>query len=415
MNIDSDKLRFAMIPSGYKAGTLYSQFPNVSESDFDVVRNSIGTRVNKDGLIEVVDANVPRLDYSDGGCPKLLTEVGSNIDGTLRMKQWTKQNVTTEAFTDLMGGQDAVKVASLGGGVTSIYFDAGGINDTRTFSFYCKKGNSQYITFQEQFTGYFAVTIDLDNLNFHSVNGSGYQGGRVTRFNNEWIRVEVIATIGTSDSLVSVSPHININSPQGNYCYLWGYQQESNSSLFATSYTPTNGSAIIRQADQVSNAGNSSTFNSQSGVLFAEVKTNGGSNIKIIDVYGSANERARLSIASNIVYGYYNNAVNGNNVVCNIPFELDTTLQNKFAFLWSEDDFKLYVNGLFVGKDTSGDVVAIGTFNKISLESFLASNPFFGKTKSVQHYDYLTNVEMEQLTGYQSYAQMTQQFQFNTL
>ena len=46
----NDKLRFAMTPSGFKAGTLYSQFPNVSASDFEVVRNSIGTRVNKDGF-----------------------------------------------------------------------------------------------------------------------------------------------------------------------------------------------------------------------------------------------------------------------------------------------------------------------------------------------------------------------------
>ena len=69
------KLRFAFTPSGgYKAGALYPIVPNDNVGNFDVVRNSIGTRVNKDGLIEVMDANVPRLDYSDGGCPKLLTE-----------------------------------------------------------------------------------------------------------------------------------------------------------------------------------------------------------------------------------------------------------------------------------------------------------------------------------------------------
>ena len=43
------------------------------------------------------------------------------------------------------------------------------------------------------------------------------------------------------------------------------------------------------------------------------------------------------------------------------------------------------------------------------------SGKFIGKTKSIQHWDYLTDEEMESLTGYQSYAQMTSQFQFNTL
>ena len=64
----------AMVPSGYKAGTLYNPIPNVASGDFNVVRNSIATRVNSDGLIETVGANVPRLDYTNGGCPVLLTE-----------------------------------------------------------------------------------------------------------------------------------------------------------------------------------------------------------------------------------------------------------------------------------------------------------------------------------------------------
>jgi hypothetical protein len=65
----------AMIPSGYKDGTLYSPVPNTSVGDFDVSRGSLATRVNKNGLIEtVVGDDTPRLDYTDGGCPVLLTE-----------------------------------------------------------------------------------------------------------------------------------------------------------------------------------------------------------------------------------------------------------------------------------------------------------------------------------------------------
>jgi hypothetical protein len=64
----------AMIPSGYKAGKLYSVLPQDGTGDFTVSRNSVATRVNKEGLIEEMGVNVPRLDYSDGGCPVLLTE-----------------------------------------------------------------------------------------------------------------------------------------------------------------------------------------------------------------------------------------------------------------------------------------------------------------------------------------------------
>ena len=71
----SNKLRYAMYPEAYKAGMLLSQVPTSTVGDFDVTRSGVATRVNKDGLIEVVAPNVPRLDYSDGGCPKLLVRI----------------------------------------------------------------------------------------------------------------------------------------------------------------------------------------------------------------------------------------------------------------------------------------------------------------------------------------------------
>jgi hypothetical protein len=65
----------AMIPSGYGVGKLHNIIP-VGES-FTWTRGSSATRVNKDGLIELVGNDVPRLDYSSGGCPKLLLENSS--------------------------------------------------------------------------------------------------------------------------------------------------------------------------------------------------------------------------------------------------------------------------------------------------------------------------------------------------
>ena len=70
------------IPYLYKAGTLYSQIPESGAGDFTVSRTTSvanrSTRINKDGLIELVANNVPRLDYPVGGavngCPALLVE-----------------------------------------------------------------------------------------------------------------------------------------------------------------------------------------------------------------------------------------------------------------------------------------------------------------------------------------------------
>ena len=77
-----DNAGVVQIPSGYKAGTtdnLYSVLPANGNGDFNATRGSTATRVNKDGFIESVATNVPRLDYPliDGvvqDCPALLLE-----------------------------------------------------------------------------------------------------------------------------------------------------------------------------------------------------------------------------------------------------------------------------------------------------------------------------------------------------
>jgi len=102
---------FEMIPQGYKSRKLYSQRRDVTDNDsgyplsvddFEVDRLNDATRVNKDGLIEVVSASVPRLDYSDGNCPALLVEPSRTnsviysedfIDGI-----WIKENVTVSVI-----------------------------------------------------------------------------------------------------------------------------------------------------------------------------------------------------------------------------------------------------------------------------------------------------------------------------
>jgi hypothetical protein len=88
----------AMIPSGYKAGTVYSVLPVDGTGDFDFTRASSATRVNESGLIELVATGVPRLDYTGGGCPSLLLEPQST-NLYLNSDTLVTQNITTTAST----------------------------------------------------------------------------------------------------------------------------------------------------------------------------------------------------------------------------------------------------------------------------------------------------------------------------
>jgi len=85
-----------MYPSGIKAGKIYSVKPTDGTGDLTFTRASTATRVNENGLIESVAANVPRIDFTGGGCGKLLIEP-QRTNLLLNSDTLSTQNVTTAA------------------------------------------------------------------------------------------------------------------------------------------------------------------------------------------------------------------------------------------------------------------------------------------------------------------------------
>ena len=72
------KPKLALIPAS-QGTKLYSVLPADGVGDFNFSRNTVATRINKDGLIETVASGVSRLNYPliDGvvnGCPSHLLE-----------------------------------------------------------------------------------------------------------------------------------------------------------------------------------------------------------------------------------------------------------------------------------------------------------------------------------------------------
>ena len=86
------KPRFALIPSGYKASTIYTVVGN----DCVYKRTSNATRINEQGVIEELGAEIPRLDYSYSNCPVLLLEP-TRTNLYLNSDTLVTQDVTTSA------------------------------------------------------------------------------------------------------------------------------------------------------------------------------------------------------------------------------------------------------------------------------------------------------------------------------
>jgi hypothetical protein len=65
---------FLVTPNGYKASKLYAAIPTNGNGDMTVTRATTATRVDENDLVSSVASNVPRIDYTGGGCPSILLE-----------------------------------------------------------------------------------------------------------------------------------------------------------------------------------------------------------------------------------------------------------------------------------------------------------------------------------------------------
>ena len=124
-------LQYLYAPSGYEPGKANGILPNIANADLGFVRGSSATRINGEGLIEDMGANVPRLDYTDGSCPTLLTEpertniakYSENIlSWSVNPSNWGGTR-TSNALTSPDGSNsaDLISVIQQSGGLYAVY------------------------------------------------------------------------------------------------------------------------------------------------------------------------------------------------------------------------------------------------------------------------------------------------------
>jgi hypothetical protein len=400
-----DKASIALIPSGTKASKLYSVLPANGNGDFTHSRGSTATRINKDGLIESVANNVPRLDYPVtsgvvGDCPHLLLEP-QRINSILYSNgfddsSWSKgtggtasaPTVTANQGTSPDGSNNAYKIVfDLGGGTSSsdrsrlTQAVTGTSSTTYAFSFYAKAFSSADVGK--------IVNFSVDNVSNENANFT---------LTSEFQR---FTFIGTSTG-TNINQHIqlrgNLSTSDSVSMLLFGYQMEEGS--FVTSYIPTTNTAETRSADACNSAGTSADFNDSEGVLFAEIAafdTNVG-NARIGIAKASAGQLERVgfgfSTTTNQIQAFISRSSTQVNILATIS---DIRDFNKIAFKYKVDDFSLFINGTKVGTDTSGSV-------PIGLDelSFDDNNGviFYGKCKQLMVFnEALSDSELATLTS----------------
>ena len=366
-----DLASLVLVPSGYKAQKVYAQKPLTTDGQLTFSRASTATRVNSAGLIETVSSNVPRLDYLNSSCPRLLLEPqrlnlmlhSSAFDNAV----WNKYNnaVTTANSTTAPDGTTTAETYGLSSASTTfpnIAQDFSAVNgQTYVFSVFAKKGVTNFVKLRVGGTAFASSTNSpIFNLNTGTVTSGT---GSIQLISNGWYRCSF-----TEVAIASATGGFALDLPDANgvwngssvytasdSVYIWGAQAEAGSYL--TSLIPTTTAAVTRLADACSKTGVSSLIGQTEGTVFGEFTFTGrvpemhmflsvaGSYGNAIYVENSSSNRISMQVWSGVTQQ------------CFIITNSYTVGQNiKFAAAYKNNDFVFYVNGTQIGTDTSGSV-----------------------------------------------------------
>lgn len=253
--IEMDGTLLYLKPSGKKLGKLYSRF---ADGDFNVVTDQKYV-TGSTGVLELVPANTPAFDYSDGsGCPALLVEGASTnlvlSSEDLSGANWLVFNGTIVTLNQTISPDNTLSAdrieCGIDGNLTPIYDIVNIINSTYyTFSCFAKKGETDklIISGQENLNGY--ARFNLTNGTIISIGGPDYINSTIEELSNGWFRCSVtaLATLTTSSRFI-IYAGIEVELPAlGAGLYIWGVQQEVG--LLPTSYIPTTATTVTRAAD----------------------------------------------------------------------------------------------------------------------------------------------------------------------
>ena len=366
-----------------------SENGNFKPLAFNFTRASSATVVNKAGLIETVGSGEPRIDYKDDSKGALLLEP-TRSNSLLQSNQFNT-TWTLSASIDLTSGKSGVGgsnnawlLKKSGSGARYIQQTLSLSSAQYSCSFYLKAESTNWaIIWCYDGTTASEAYFDLENGVVGNTGGSNFNDATIENVGGGWYRCTLTYT--SSTTFVRVYPAFDNGSVGANTddgIYIQNAQLEQGS--YATSYIPTQGSAVTRVADVCTGAGNDTVFNSLEGVIYLEIPAiNSQDNGNFISINGgSATNGAfiRIDYGSNKVVFYYN--FNNTSQGVQSAIDWDFTIDNKLAFSYEENRFVSARNGVIIGSVLSGSVASESTLNDFSFSNGSGAG-FKGSIKNV--------------------------------
>ena len=315
-----------------------------------------------------ITADIPRLDYTGGGCPSLLLEPQRTNLITFSEQfdnaAWTavSASVSTNASVSPSGLQDAENIVtaaanSFFGASAGVAISANG--STYTQSIFAKWiSGSELLKIRAALTGGTAVAVETTVNIRTGVISTTDTTAKIENYGNGWYRVSHQITNNSTNTSFVYQTFPTNDAVNTNTLSLWGAQAELGS--YPTSYINTLGSSVTRLADAASKTGISSLIGQTEGTLFLDFEKTNNDNAGLggyfrIDVNdGSIDNRILFGFDLNVIDA---TVVSSGSLVAQIQTLTTRTQERiKTAFAYKANDFVLYVNGVQIGTDTSNSV-----------------------------------------------------------
>lgn len=371
-----DKASLIQIPSGYKAGNLYSVIPNSGAGDFTVTGDAEGdaTRVNSQGLIETVNANVPRLNYPfiDGvvqDCPHLLLEPQRTnyITYSEDFSQWNSARGTLDVNnitspTGSLNGSLYTKTESGNEGYVLRDLTVSSVG-TYTASVFFKYNNNQYVHFLlwDGSSNGVRCYFDIQNGNIGSAVafGTTFSASDLSMedYGNGWYKCSAKFTTTGTDTIwqFRFSPsggNNSANSNTGAKFYFFGAQVQQGT--YPTSYIQTGESTVTRLVDSC-HLLNHSLFTDYPFTVYgkAEAVAIGNTIFSLVDNTSTTEYLTFQLTSATQVAVIRRNPSTSDADYYNFSYSIGDTLKVAISYI-SNTSYKLYINGTQIGNVTSG-------------------------------------------------------------